>query len=187
MEIQTPARLIQEYSSGDVNALNHLFVLIYDELQTEAHRQRNRWNGLQTFNTIDLIHETYLKLWDHQPNKIENQKHFLAIAAKAMRHILINQAEKRSAQKRGGDLLQVSSDNLELIANTQEADELLALDETLKRLEKKYPRQIKVFEYRFFGGLTVENTASILHISQATVKRDWQAACNWIYNELKKQ
>jgi RNA polymerase sigma factor (TIGR02999 family) len=155
-------------------------------LHLEAQRQRNRWNGLDTFNTIDLIHETYLKLWNHQPNKIENRRHFFAIAAKAMRQILINYAEMRSAQKRGGHLIQVSTDDTDLIANSQTAVELLEMDEILSKLEKIYPRQSKVFEYRFFGGMTVEDTAYVLKISQATVKRDWQAACNWIYNKMNE-
>ncbi len=186
MEIHTPTRLIQEYSEGDITALNQLFELVYDELQLEAQRQRNRWNGLDTFNTIDLIHETYLKLWHHQPNKIENRRHFFAIAAKAMRQILINYAEMRSARKRGGHLIQVSADETDLIANNQAAVELLEMDEILRKLEKMHPRQSKVFEYRFFGGMTVEDTGYILNVSQATVKRDWQAACNWIYDKMKE-
>lgn len=186
MEIHTPTKLIQEYSEGDITALNQLFELVYDELQLEAQRQKNRWNGLDTFNTIDLIHETYLKLWNHQPNKIENRRHFFAIAAKAMRQILINYAEMRSARKRGGHLIQVSTDDTDLIANSQTAVELLEMDEILRKLEEIYPRQSKVFEYRFFGGMTVEDTAYVLKISQATVKRDWQAACNWIYNKMNE-
>ena len=185
-ETHTPTRLIQEFSDGSNAALNQLFELIYDELHTIARRQRNRWNGVDTLNTVALIHETYLKLWKHQPDKIENRRHFLAIASKAMRQILINYAEKKSAHKRGGDAIQVSADDIDLVADKQAADDLLAMDETLSRLSKVNERQAEVFECRFFGGMTVEDTAFALDISPATVKRDWQAACNWIYKELNK-
>ena len=184
--MHTPTKLIREFSEGDSSALNELFEMIYDELHVVARRQRNRWNGMETMNTMALIHETYLKLWQHQPDRIENRRHFLAIAAKAMRQILINYAEKRSAVKRGGDLNRVTMDEMNLVADDEAAGELLEMDEVLNRLEKTSPRQSKVFECRFFGGMTVEDTAFALNISPATVKRDWQTACNKIYNELKK-
>ncbi len=186
MTVHTPTLLIQKFSDGDVSALNELFELVYDELHTLAKKQRGRWTGAETLNTVALIHETYLKLWYNQPNKIENRRHFLAIAAKVMRQILINYAEKRSAQKRGGDLTPIDSDSLNLIADDKAARELLEMHETLNRLEKLNKRQANVFECRFFGGMTVEDTAFALDISPATVKRYWQAACNWIYSELNR-
>jgi len=185
--MHTPTKLIQDFSAGDSSALNHLFELIYDELHSVAHRQRGRWNGMNTLNTVALIHETYLKLWKHQPDQIENRRHFLAIASKAMRQILINYAEKQTAQKRGGNAVPISVDKIDLIANDDAALELLEIDQILNQLEKKYERQAKVFECRFFGGMTVEETAFAMSISPATVKRDWQAACNWIYNEVKSE
>jgi len=185
--MHTPTRLIQDFSAGDSSALNQLFELIYDELHVVAHRQRGRWNGMNTLNTVALIHETYLKLWKHQPDQIENRRHFLAIASKAMRQILINYAEKQTAQKRGGHAVAVSADEVELIDNDEAAMELLEMNEILLQLEKKNKRQAKVFECRFFGGMTVEETAFAVNISTATVKRDWQAACNWIYDEVKSE
>lgn len=184
-ETHTPTKLIQEFSAGDSTALNQLFELIYDELHSVARRQRSRWNGMNTLNTVALIHETYLKLWKHQPDQIENRRHFLAIASKAMRQILINYAEKKAAQKRGGNAVPVSASEVDLIADDQAAMELLEMNEVLDQLEKENKRQAKVFECRFFGGMTVEETAFAVDISPATVKRDWQAACNWIYNETK--
>ncbi|TVP98913.1 MAG: sigma-70 family RNA polymerase sigma factor [Balneolaceae bacterium] len=184
--MHTPTKLIQKFSDGDSTALNQLFELIYDELHTLAKKQRSRWKGIETLNTVALIHETYLKLWQNQPNHIENRRHFLAIAAKAMRQILINYAEKRTAQKRGGNITPVDSDELDLVADDKAAEELLEMHETLNRLEKINTRQSKVFECRFFGGMTVDDTAFALDISPATVKRDWQAACNWVYTELNK-
>jgi len=184
--MHTPTKLIQEFSAGNSSALNQLFELIYDELHTVAHRQRNRWNGLDTLDTTALIHETYLKLWKNQPEHIQSRRHFLAIASKAMRQILINYAEKQSAQKRGGNFTPIDADSLDLIADDNAARELLEMHETLNRLEKRNKRQANVFECRFFGGMTVDDTAFALDISPATVKRDWQAACNWIYNELNR-
>jgi len=183
--MHTPTKLIQDFCAGDSSALNQLFELIYDELHSVARRQRGRWNGMDTLNTVALIHETYLKLWKHQPERIENRRHFLAIASKAMRQILINYAEKQAAQKRGGNSVPLSASEVGLIADDQAAIELLEMNETLTKLEKENERQAKVFECRFFGGMTVEETAFVMNISPATVKRDWQAACNWIYNEIK--
>ncbi len=184
--MHTPTLLIKKFSEGDASALNQLFELVYEELHAVAKKQRGRWNGTDTLNTVALIHETYLKLWQNQPHRIENQRHFFAIAAKAMRQILINYAEKCSAQKRGGESVTVDADEIDIIADDEAAGELLAMHEALSRLEIINERQGNVFECRFFGGMTVEDTAFALNISPATVKRDWQAACNWIYNELNR-
>ena len=184
--MHTPTKLIQEFSSGNKTALNQLFELIYEELHSVAKHQRHRWNGNSTLDTTALIHETYLKMWRNQPDHLENRLHFLALAAKAMRQILINYAEKSAAQKRGGEIEHISTGDLELIADEKVAEDLLDMDEALTRLEKANERQAKVFEYRFFGGMTVEETATMLNISPATVKRDWQAACTRIYSEVKK-
>ncbi len=182
--MHTPTRLIQEFSEGNNQALNQLFELIYDELHEVAKRQRNRWQGFETLNTVALINETYLKMWKHQPEQIENRRHFLAIASKAMRQILINYAEKQTAQKRGGADEPIRADEIDLVSDEEAADNLLEIHELLNNLERKNERQSKVFECRFFGGMTVEDTAFALNISPATVKRDWQAACNWMYQEL---
>lgn len=186
LEMHTPTRLIREFSEGNNDALNQLFELIYDELHDVAKRQRNRWHGFETLNTVALINETYLKMWKHQPEQIENRRHFLAIASKAMRQILINYAEKQTAQKRGGHDEQIPADEIDLVADDGAADNLLEIHELLIKFDEKNERQSKVFECRFFGGMTVEDTAFALNISPATVKRDWQAACNWIYKELNQ-
>jgi RNA polymerase sigma factor (TIGR02999 family) len=184
--MHTPTKLIREFTSGNRSALNQLFELIYEELYSVAKSQRNRWNGFATLDTTALIHETYIKLWRNQPEHIEDRRHFLSLASKAMRQVLINYAEKRSAQKRGGEASHVSTDEFELVADEKAAEDLLEMDQALTRLEKSSERQAKVFECRFFGGMTVEDTAFALDISPATVKRDWQAACNLIYMEVKK-
>jgi len=178
--MHTPTQLIQDFTSGDQSALNRLFEMIYEELYSVAHRHRNRWNGLDTLDTTALIHETYLKLWRNQPERIENRRHFLALASRAMRQILINYAEKEAAQKRGGEHEVISSNDLQ-IAGEQTAGDLLDVNAALEKLTKVNERQSQVFECRFFGGLTVDDTAFALGVSPATVKRDWQAACRWIY------
>ncbi len=183
----SPTRLIQDFSAGDPAALNQLFELIYEELHTLARRQRSRWSGQDTLNTVALIHETYLKLRQHQPEHIQDRRHFLAVASRAMRQILINYAEKKTAAKRGGTEKQTGTqDDPDLIATHDAALELLDMHHTLTRLEKINERRSRVFECRFFGGLSVEDTAFALDISPATVKRDWQASCNWMYRELQK-
>jgi RNA polymerase sigma factor (TIGR02999 family) len=184
--MHTPTRLIHEFSEGNHSALHDLFELIYDELHAVAQKQRGVWRGANTLNTVALINETYLKLWQHQPDHIESRRHFLAIAAKAMRQILINYAEMKSAQKRGGDADHVPVDNIDIIADESAAEELLEMDDVLKELEKVDERQSRVFECRFFAGMTVEDTAFALNISPATVKRDWQQACNRIYKQLNR-
>jgi len=180
----TPTRLIREYSNGNSLALNELFELIYDELQRIAQQQRNRWNGHETLDACALIHESYLKISRNQPVHIESRSHFMALAAKAMRQILINNAEKNSAQKRGGNIPPIKIEDIDPETGCRTIDSLIDMDKTLNRLQKINSRQSRVFECRFFGGMTVEDTAFALKISPATVKRDWQAACNWIYKEL---
>lgn len=184
--MHTPTRLIQEFAEGNNQALNQLFELIYDELHEVAKRQRNRWQGFETLNTVALINETYLKMWKHQPEQIDNRRHFLAIASKAMRQILINYAEKQTAKKRGGHDEQIPADEIDLVADDEAAGNLLEIHELLNKFEVKNERQSKVFECRFFGGMTVEDTSFALDISPATVKRDWQVACNWIFKELNQ-
>ena len=168
-------------------SLNTLFNLIYDELYVLARDQRAKWRGLDTLNTTALLHETYIKLKRNQPGPVENRKHFLAIASKAMRHVLINYAENRLAQKRGGGSKVVSADDVDLIADDGTAEELISLHIALSKLEKVNERQGKVVEFRFFGGMSVTDTAYSLNISEATVKRDWQAACAWLYSELDNE
>ncbi len=185
--MHTPTQLIQEFSSGNRLALNQLFELIYEELHTLARCQRSRWNGLETLDTTALLHETYLKIWKNESSHIENRRHFLALAAKAMRQILINYAEMKMAEKRGGKAEFVYDEELNFIADEHAAGELLDLNQVLEQLEKADKRQAQVFECRFFGGMTVEDTAFALDISPATVKRDWQTACNTIYNKVKSE
>lgn len=170
-------------------AVDQLFTLLYDELRELARRQRRRWQGDYTLNTTALLHEAYLKLAGQHETAAESRAHFLALAARAMRHILCNYARDRHALKRGGGLTPLPLDDAAAVSLTgtpdgEPADLLVALDEALQRLERAAPRQSRVVECRFFGALGVEETAEALGISPRTVKRDWAAAQTWLQAEL---
>lgn len=165
-------------------ALRELFSTTYAKLRSLAHAQRLRWSGQETLSTTALVHEAYLKLAGRESAQWKNRGHFFGVAARAMRHILINYAQRGQAAKRGGGGVHVSTEEAPLVAEPQ-IEELLALDEALRRLEHLSPRQARVVECRFFAGLDVEETAEALSISPATVKRDWRRGQAWLYHELE--
>lgn len=175
---------------GDRAALEACFPLVYEELRAIARRQRRAWSGNPTLNTTALLHEAYLKLVDQGRLGARSHAHFLAIASTAMRHILCNYARDRTRQKRGGAMEQVSLQDIEdAAANPAFSDEaaevLVALAESLEKLEKVDKRQSQVVECRFFAALSVEDTALALDISPATVKRDWSFARAWLLKEMQ--
>lgn len=185
----TVSRLLVELRGGSDAAVGELFALLYEELWEFAHRQRQRWRDDHTLDTTGLVHEAYLKLVGGAGADVEGRAHFFALASRVMRHILCNHARDRRALKRGGALAQLPLDEdvaLPAPADpTWEATEtLLALDDALKRLEQADPRRSKVVECRFFGGLTVEETAAAIGISPRTVKRDWAVAQAWLHREM---
>ncbi|MEJ7809761.1 MAG: ECF-type sigma factor [Gemmatimonadaceae bacterium] len=189
-------RLLEALERGDGAALDTLFPLVYEELRAVAHRQRQRWQGDRTLNTTALVHEAYLKLVDQSRASWECRAHFLAAAAKAMRHILINYSRDRRAQKRGGDPPKLSLEELgdrlqrlqgEVGPSDDNADLLLALDAALRRLERVNARQGRIVECRFFGGMTIEETAAALGVSTATVSRGWALAQVRLYQDLKDE
>jgi RNA polymerase sigma factor (TIGR02999 family) len=187
-------RLLEALQRGDDGALDALFPLVYDELRVVAHGLRQRWQGDHTLDTTALVHEAYLKLVDQSRASWESRAHFLATAARAMRHILINYARDRRAQKRGGNQPKVSLDALgaELaegaaIFSDDNAELLIALDAALKRLEQVNERQSRIVECRFFGGLTIEETASALRISTASVSRGWALAQVRLFQDVQRE
>lgn len=163
-----------------------VFPLVYNELLQIARNIRFRWQGDLTLNTTSLVHETYLKLIKQEEGNIENRKHFFAIASKAMKQILINHAQAKVAQKRGGENVKVELQNTDISLDLSEefSENLLDLNEALEALGKISERQSKVVNYRFFTGLTLEETAQILKISERTVKRDWNSAKVWLYQHM---
>lgn len=187
---ETVARLIQELGRGDRDAANQLFAILYDELKELAGRQRRRWQGNYTLNTTALVHEAYVKLVGQSRIEVEGRAHFRALAARAMRHILCDYARDRMAQKRGGQIEKLPLDELIALPDpsaftSAQSHTLVALDAALGRLEEIDPRQGKVVECRFFGGLTIEETAAALDVSPRTVKRDWAMAQAWLHREIE--
>jgi RNA polymerase sigma factor (TIGR02999 family) len=188
----TVTRLLADFESGDSTALDALFPIVYDDLRAIARRQRGRWNGDTTLDTTALVHEAYLKLTGTENVSARTRIHFLRVAARAMRQILSNYARDRRTAKRGGALPHVQLDSIgEAAAHAANADEqaslIAALDDALHRLECVDRRLAAVVECRFYGGLTIEDTASALDISPATVKREWSLARAWLYRELTNQ
>lgn len=180
--------MIEEVKNGNKAAFDALFSVVYDELYRRAKQQRGRWDGDHTLNTTALMHEAYLKLVAHKEKNWTNRVHFMNVAAQAMRHILLNYAEKKKAIKRGGDLSRGSLSDADLILGAAwrptEWDRLLTLEAALQRLEQIHPRLSRIVACRFYGGLTFEETATALNLSTATVKRSWVTAKAWLYREL---
>jgi len=188
-EAGTVTRLLGELDAGNKEAMRALFPLVYDEVRRLAHQQRRAWHGDFTLDTTALVHEAYLKLVGSEHVGARTRVHFLGIAAKAMRHILCSYARERQAEKRGGAAPKLSLDLLGDAAGAisfsdDQADILSALDDALQRLGAVEPRLSEVVECRFFGGLTIEDTATALGSSAATVKRDWALARAWLFHEL---
>jgi len=191
MRSMTPPRgevtgLLAELRSGNKEALTKLIPLVYDELHRLAeHYMRNERVG-HTLQPTALINEAYMRLASAEKADWQHRAHFVAVAAGTMRRVLIDHARKRKAAKRGGEQAALPlEDNLEFLSE-ERPEELIALDEALTRLQELDPRQSQVVELRFFGGLTVEETAEVLGISPKTVKRDWAVARAWLHGEMSK-
>lgn len=159
------------------------FARVYGELRQIARQHRARWRGNDTLNATALVHEAYLKVAG-SGGTYENHSHFLAVASKAMRQLLINYAQRHAAQKRGSGKVDIPLEEA-LLVSEQRGEQLLALDEALERLQQLDPRASQVVECRVFGGLSAEETAEALGITRRTVSRDWSAARTWLYGELR--
>ncbi|MBK5188744.1 MAG: sigma-70 family RNA polymerase sigma factor [Gemmatimonadaceae bacterium] len=173
-----------EVARGRRVTVDQMVPLIYDELRRIAHYRLRAEQTGHTLETTGLVHEAYLRLVGSEPLHFESRAHLLAIAAQAMRHVLIDSAVRRRAQKRGGGDRALSLDEAPVIAESRSED-LLALDEALQRLSAIDERQGRVVECRFFGGMNIEETAAALEMSSATVKRDWALARAWLNRELQ--
>src|SRR6266508_3169468 len=175
-------KLLKDWSSGDQTALDKLLPLVQDELHRLAHQHMRREGPGHILQTSALINEAYLRLVDQPQIQWENRAHFFGIAARLMRRILVDDARKRNAAKRGGSLIQVPLDEATNVADEQSAN-VAALDDALKILETIDARQGQIVELRFFGGLSIEETAKVLQVSPGTVMRDWTFARAWLGNE----
>lgn len=189
---QSVSRVLQELRAGNRGAFDELLPLVYDELHLIAERRRQRWQGDETLNTTALVNEAYLKLVDQSAPDWQSRAHFLAVASTAMRQILMDYAKRKRAAKRGGRRPHVALQEIEAALHEAEdpsgvRDEVLvALDNSLRRLDQRDQRQTKIVECRFFGGMSIADTAEALGVSPATVKRGWSMAQAWLYRDLKQ-
>lgn len=175
--------LLLAWRAGDRRALDALLPLVYEELRHIAHRQLGRERPEHTLGTTALVHEAYLKLVDQTRAQWTDRAHFFAVAARAMRRILVDYARRHRALKRGGPLVRVSLGDATALAE-QRSDVLLALDEALGRLAELDERLSRVVECRFFAGLSEEETAEALDVTARTVRRDWVKAKGWLQAAL---
>ena len=176
--------LLIDWSKGDKTALDKLFPLVERELHRLAHSYMRKEKPDHTLQTTALVNEAYLRLVDQRNTHWQNRAHFFGIAAQIMRRILMNYARDRHRLKRGGHAAQVSLSEVDLISGTK-TSELIALDDALERLSTIDERKAKVVEFRYFGGLSVEETAEVLQVSSITVMRDWNMAKAWLARELE--
>jgi RNA polymerase sigma factor (TIGR02999 family) len=177
------SQLLVAWNKGDGAALNRLMPLVYEELRRMARRHMGRQQPGGTLQTTALINEAYVRLVGQPAKKWQNRSHFFAVGAQAMRHILVDYARSRQSAKRGGGVRPVSLDEAMLVTDERGTD-LVALDDALTELAALHPRQSRVVECRFFGGLTAEETAEVLQVSPDTVMRDWRMAKAWLHRAL---
>ena len=180
---QRVTQLLAQWSHGDNAALAELTPLVYEELRRLAHRHMEGQRPGHTMQTTALVNEAYLRLADQTNPSWQNRAHFFAVAARAMRQILVSYARSQRAQKRGGGALKVELDEVGLIS-PGESKEIVDLHEALERLATLDSRKAQVVELKYFGGLNYEEMAEVLKISHVTVRRDWEFAKVWLYTEL---
>ena len=174
--------LLRAWTDGDQRALAQLTPIVYNELHRLAHYYLKRERVGHSLQTTALVNEAYMRLVDYKRMQWQNRAHFMAAAAQAMRRILVDRARRRNP-KRGADVEHVSLD-AEAVLCTDRSDDFGALDDALTALSERAPRKARVVELRFFGGLSVDETAEVLHVSSITVMREWKSAKAWLYREL---
>jgi RNA polymerase sigma factor (TIGR02999 family) len=174
---------------GDVDARNDLWPVLYDELRRIAHARLRKHRPGETLNTTALVHEAYLKLVDRSAADWSDQTHFLSLAARAMRHILVDYARSQTAQKRGGSNADLRLEGLQISGDddvAQRAADLLTIDQSLDLLAKMSERLAEVVELHFFGGMTFREIAEVTGRSEPTIKRDWRRARTWLYRAMRE-
>ena len=180
---QRVTELLAQWSHGDDAALAELTPLVYDELRRLAHRHMGGERPGHTLQTTALVNEAYLRLADQTNPRWENRAHFFAVAARAMRQILVSYARSQRSQKRGGGALKVDLDEAALVS-PEESQEIVDLHEALEQLSALDSRKAQVVELKYFGGLNYDEIAEVLKISRITARRDWEFAKLWLYTEL---
>ena len=176
------SRLLHAWSDGDQTALDGLTPIVYDELRRLAHYYMGRERPGNTLQTTALVNEAYMRLVDYKRMQWQDRAHFFAVAAQVMRRILVDHARTHNV-KRGAGAQHIALDDVAVVSADRTAD-LVALDDAMNALARIDPRKVQIIEMRFFGGLSVEETAEVLKVSPATVRRDWSIAKLWLYREL---
>ncbi|MGE0883349.1 MAG: sigma-70 family RNA polymerase sigma factor [Blastocatellales bacterium] len=178
-------QLLVDWRNGNDDALNQLMPLVYDELRGLAKRYMSRERSTHTLQTNALVNEAYLRLINQQDVDWQNRAHFFAIAAQVMRNLLVDHARSKQYAKRGGGAQQITLDEGLAVASEQSVD-VLALHEALERLAEVDERKSRIVELRYFGGLSAEETAEVLGVSEITIKREWLKAKAWLFRELSQ-
>jgi RNA polymerase sigma factor (TIGR02999 family) len=184
MEIGEVTQLLRAYGQGDPAAFDRVLPLVYDDLRRIARRRLGHGNPDGILDTTSLVHESYLKMVGQDEAFYQDRGHFLAVAARAMRQVVVDFARRRGAAKRGGGSIQTTLDDGQIAIEGQ-AEQLLALDQALTRLGERSPRLARVVECRFFAGLSEEETATALGVSLRTAQREWMRARAWLQEELR--
>lgn len=182
---QPVSALLNKWRAGDQEALQALIPLVYQELRRIAQHHLRQERPDHTLQSTALVHEAYLRLVKQAPAEVENRVHFLAVASRLMRQILVDHARGHRAAKRGGGLKLELQDAM-VSQKAQDVD-LMALDNALNELARLDPRQCRIVEMRFFGGLSIEDTAEVIGVSQTTVKREWATARAWLLREMSRK
>lgn len=173
------------WRAGDKNALDELMPLVYQELRVLARRYARREGHDQGFQATSLVHEAYLRLAGREEVKWQNRAHFFAVCAQVMRGLLVDRARSRAAIKRGGGSRRVELEDVAVVSPVQD-EKLLVLNDALERFAEVDPRKARIVEMRYFGGMTVEETAEVLELSPITIKREWLKARAWLYREMQQ-
>ncbi|HEY0051420.1 MAG TPA: sigma-70 family RNA polymerase sigma factor [Pyrinomonadaceae bacterium] len=179
-------QMLKKWSEGNQEVLDKLMPLVYEELRRQASRYLRRERANHTLQTTALIHEAYLKLIDQNQVEWQNRTHFFAIASQAMRRILVDYARERNRDKRGGAAENLPIEEAAFVVSPGKNIDLVALDEALNRLAEFDERQARVVELRYFSGLSIDETADVLGISNVTVRRDWNMAKAWLHQQISK-
>ena len=180
--MEDASQLLRAWSDGDQGALDRLTPIVYSELRRLARRYMNRERPGHSLQTTALVHEAYLRLVDYKKMKWQDRAHFFAVSAQLMRRILVEHARKQNL-KRGGGVQHVSLEEAAMVGGEPSTD-LVALDDAMNQLARLDPRKVQVVEMRFFGGLSIDETAEVLKVSPVTVRRDWTAAKVWLYGAM---
>ena len=178
--------LLRKWTGGDSAALEKLLPIVYKELRKLASGYLRKERGGHLLRTTALVHEAYLRLVDQPATDLENRSHFFGIAARVMRQVLVDHARREGAARRGGGGLKLTLGHAADVAAPSEGMDFVALDRALNALAAVDPRQARLVELRYFGGLTIEETAEVMDLSPATVKREWTLARAWLFKELNE-